>query len=224
MSSTWTAKGRSIRWDRTRRASLSPASRVTFLPNHPRRRARIASRRAPSPISQSLTKSLPISNGTLSGGRRQRKRSRSAAGRPEHPMPPAASASRAPANESGRLPHMTMEEFPTRHSHGRGLLGRQQCGEASARLSRRVHRPSRGAPSPETKSLQAKFAELLRRQRHVRDLVLRFCHQHLKGDPHGRTGYALRGTGRIVGVTIMAPPGRSDDRYTRQIGGIIRAA
>jgi hypothetical protein len=28
------------------------------------------------------------------------------------------------------------------------------------------------------------------RQRHVRDLVARFCHEHQKGSPHSRSGYA----------------------------------
>ena len=38
--------------------------------------------------------------------------------------------------------------------------------------------------------LQAEFAEMLLRQRHVRDFVVRLCHQHFKSELHGRTGHA----------------------------------
>jgi hypothetical protein len=39
----------------------------------------------------------------------------------------------------------------------------------------------------EAQALQAKFTDAGRRQRHVGDLVVLFCHQHLKGGSHGRT-------------------------------------
>ena|SRR6266498_2038872 len=38
--------------------------------------------------------------------------------------------------------------------------------------------------------LQAEFAEMVLRQGYVGNLVVRFCHQHLEGSSHGRSGYA----------------------------------
>jgi hypothetical protein len=55
----------------------------------------------------------------------------------------------------------------------------------------RDHRSNKAVPSVETSPpLQTKFPKVILRQRHVRDLVARLCHQDLKGNPHGGSGYA----------------------------------
>ena len=41
---------------------------------------------------------------------------------------------------------------------------------------------------------------------------------------HGAPGRVLAGRLGVMPVTSVVPPGRSHDRYTRQIGGVIRAA
>jgi hypothetical protein len=41
-----------------------------------------------------------------------------------------------------------------------------------------------------SQALQAELVKVILRKRHVRDLVVRFGHEHLKGSPHGRSRYA----------------------------------
>ena len=53
--------------------------------------------------------------------------------------------------------------------------------------------------------VQAKFTDAGWRQRHVRDFVVRLCHQYLKSNPHGRSGYAELPQERSQGINADCP-------------------